>query len=404
MGREMMINIKISNLSCRILIMSLFAMLLIVPTILPVSATTNQQEAKWTFMVYLDADNNLDSFSLKNIEAMKSVGSTQDVNIIVLWDRYDDVANLYRVEANKLSIIQGFPLNDREVNMGDSATLSEFVQFTEDSFPASNYALVLWDHGDDCRGCCWDDHPEDCLTHQEIVNALSDIHLNILAFDACVEGMIEVAYEYSWLSAQVDYMVASEGYVPSMGYPYADILGALISNPDVSAYELSSNIVDAYVSYYETAKPASRLVELGVIDMSHIEQIVQQLGTLTDELEGLLQGDTKGNYHGMISKARAAGTMGWSEYGWEAYIDLPSFTQTLACCGFVQATILYESLMDAIYAKASWSMKSANGMGIFFPSSYASFKNKDILHGDDYLNMQFPKEGFWDFLLAYWGK
>ncbi|MFW9890290.1 MAG: hypothetical protein ACFFER_19080, partial [Candidatus Thorarchaeota archaeon] len=97
------------------------------------------------------------------------------------------------------------------------------------------------------------------------------------------------------------------------------------------------------------------------------------------------------------------GNMGWSEYGWEAYIDLPTFVNALADKGFSQASVLQNTLMHGIYSVASRAMESAKGMGIFFPNSYGSFKNNVYWHGDDYLAMQFPYEGFWDFLQTYWG-
>jgi len=287
--------------------------------------------------------------------------------------------------------------------MGDPATLRDFVKFTTKGFGASHYALILWDHGDDLRGCCWDDHPEDHLTHQEITGALSGFDLDILAFDACVEGMIEVVYEYVWSGTQIDYVVATEGYVPNWGYPYSELLQTLVTSPDMSAFELAKIMVDEYVAFYEDLRPASRLVELGVIDMSYVDLIVQQLGALTDDLEGLLLGDMGEYYHEIIAEARGAGNMGWSEYGWEAYIDLPTFAKTLAGYGLDQAAILYDTLVEAIYAKASRAMESAEGMGIFFPNSYGSFINNVAWHGDVYLELQFPNEGFWDFLQVYWG-
>ncbi|MEM1713249.1 MAG: hypothetical protein QXW36_01760 [Desulfurococcaceae archaeon] len=42
--------------------------------------------AKWTFMVYMVADNNLDPYAYLDFLEMESVGSTSDVNIIVLAD------------------------------------------------------------------------------------------------------------------------------------------------------------------------------------------------------------------------------------------------------------------------------------------------------------------------------
>lgn len=390
-----------SNSSFRIVPILIF--LLTISLVLPLSTDAARSKSKWTFMVYLDADNNLDYYGAQNIEAMKAVGSTNDVNIVVLWDKYDDVANLYHVELNELKIIPKFALNGEEVNMGDPNTLETFVRFTMCHFRSDNYALILWDHGDDLRGCCWDDHPEDHLSHQEITGALSGISIDILAFDACVEGMIEVAYEYAWSGTEINYLVATEGYVPYEGYPYTPVLTALTTNPGVDAYDFAKIMVDDYLVFYENLRPAARLVEMGVIDLTYMNLIVEQLSDLTGVLEPLLQGDERGCYHGMVSEARASGNMGWSEYGWEAYVDLPSFAKTLSNYGFEQATILYETLMDGIYARASRSMHSAEGMGIFFPNSYGSFTHNLVWHGDEYLALQFPHEGFWDFLQAYWG-
>jgi hypothetical protein len=363
--------------------------------------------AQWTFMVYMDADNNLDYYGYLNMDAMKQVGSSQDVNIIVLWDKYDDVANLYKV-SDEAEIVKGFTLNGMEVNMGDPYTLQTFVKYTMKHFRSSHYVLVLWDHGDDFRGCCWDDHPYDHLTHQEITQALSGIHLDILVYDACVEGMIEVAYEYVWdpKGPQIDYIVATEGYVPNWGYPYDTILSTLASNPDLDAFEFSKLMVDEYIAYYEALRPASRLVELASIDLTFIPTIVQQLGELTDKLEKLLKEDTSDFSHEQIAIARGEGNLGWSEYGWDAHIDLPTFVKTLSksLLDVPEATVLNETLTEAIYVKATEPMKSAEGLGIFFPNSYGSFQNNVFWHGDDYLVMQFPHEGWWDFLQAYWGK
>ncbi|MFX0174199.1 MAG: clostripain-related cysteine peptidase [Candidatus Hodarchaeota archaeon] len=384
---------------------------LIIPVFLAISlgwAKQRVSNAEWTFMVYMDADNNLDYFGYENIYLMETVGSTGDLNIIVLWDKYDDVANLYKIKAGESEIVQGFPLNGFETNMGDLDTLRTFVTYSMKHFRANNYVLVLWDHGDDFRGCCWDDHPYDHLSHQEIIHALSGCSLDILAFDACVEGMIEVAYEYIWAprGPKIDYIVATEGYVSGWGYPYNTILSALAEEPEINPFEYSKVIVDDYISYYQNLRPASKLVELASIDLTYMIPIVQQLGDLTDVLEGLLAMDDDDNdaYHEMIAEARGEGNLGWSEYGWEAYIDLPTFVKYLSLSeGIPEAATLYITLMDALYVKATEPMQSAEGLGIFFPNSFGSFQNNVFWHGDEYLAMQFPHEGWWDFLQIYWG-
>src|SRR5579859_6177540 len=50
------------------------------------SANTHQSgRARWTILVYMQAANNLQPYSLKNIAQMASVGSNSDVNIVVQW-------------------------------------------------------------------------------------------------------------------------------------------------------------------------------------------------------------------------------------------------------------------------------------------------------------------------------
>ena len=47
-------------------------------------------QAKWTFMVYMAGDNNLDGAALRDIAEMARAGSTKDVNILVQLDRIED--------------------------------------------------------------------------------------------------------------------------------------------------------------------------------------------------------------------------------------------------------------------------------------------------------------------------
>ena len=48
----------------------------------PINNTT-----EWTVMVYLDADNNLESAGIDDINEMEIVGSTTEVNVVVQVDR-----------------------------------------------------------------------------------------------------------------------------------------------------------------------------------------------------------------------------------------------------------------------------------------------------------------------------
>jgi hypothetical protein len=45
---------------------------------------------QWTFLVYLAGDNNLESFGQRDLQEMKTVGSTEDFNVVAQFDRMSD--------------------------------------------------------------------------------------------------------------------------------------------------------------------------------------------------------------------------------------------------------------------------------------------------------------------------
>ncbi len=46
-----------------------------------------KQPASWTFLVYLDGDNNLEDAAIDDLNEMEAVGFTTDANIVVHADR-----------------------------------------------------------------------------------------------------------------------------------------------------------------------------------------------------------------------------------------------------------------------------------------------------------------------------
>ena len=64
-------------------------------------------KAKWTFLVYMAGDNNLDGAALLDIAEMARAGSTKDVHVLVQLDRLED--NLMR----RFRITQGQRLQER---------------------------------------------------------------------------------------------------------------------------------------------------------------------------------------------------------------------------------------------------------------------------------------------------
>lgn len=358
--------------------------------------------AAWTFMVYMDADNNLDAYGPYSLGMMQEVGSTPNVNVVVLWDGLYMPAYMYKVVQGGTEEVKGFALNGEEANMGDPATLGAFVDFTLRKFPAEHYVLVLWDHGNDVSGICWDENPQDHLTHAEVVSALSDHHIDVLATDACLMAMVEVAYEYNHYGLDIDYLVGSENYVPVAGIPYDTILTGFNQNPAMTELEAVQMIVHDFAAFYEPRPHFSGgvMATMSAIDITKMDEVVADLAGFTQAL----MVDIEGN-HDLISRARGEGNLPWSEYGWDQYVDLPTFveyivetTDDLAVRSAGEAVLF--SLSEAIVALGNsepMNSAGAQGMGIWFPASY------HMMYGfADYRIMAFAGQGWLDFLRAYW--
>lgn len=85
-------------------------------------------------------------------------------------------------------------------NMGDPLTLSSFMNYCFDFFPADSYSLLLWDHGGGpVLGYGVDENYRDLLTLDELSEALADsvgahmTKLEWIGFDACLMSSLEVA-------------------------------------------------------------------------------------------------------------------------------------------------------------------------------------------------------------------
>ena len=214
-------------------------------------------------MVYLDADNNLDGAGIDDFNEMAKVGSTANMNVVVEMDRAEGEDNsnngwtdtkLFYVTKGLTPTPENALMDLGEKNMGDPDTLIDFVLWAVKNYPAKHYLLDLWDHGGGWQGVCWDDTDGgDFLTLPEIEYALQAIraklnrNIDIVLFDACAMGNLEVFYQ---LRNYVDIAVGSEASVPGDGCPYDKILSPLVENPAMTPEELARVIVDAYIHSY----------------------------------------------------------------------------------------------------------------------------------------------------------
>ena len=100
-------------------------------------------------------------------------------------------------------------------SMVDPDTLTDFIKYASDKFPADRNILVMWDHGGgSLTGYGYDEYvPGDHMTLDEISDALTaaGTTFDIIGFDACLMGTLETAMV---LEPHADYMIASEEVEP----------------------------------------------------------------------------------------------------------------------------------------------------------------------------------------------
>jgi len=249
--------------------------------------------AEWTFIVYMAADDDsLEEAAIGDFKEMASVGSNNNLNIVVQLDRpyrdshsHDNWTDCRRfLITNGLTTADGNEImNIGEVNMGDPDTLVSFVEWAASNYPAEKYALIISGHGKGWEGSCWDETSDnDNLNLSEMRSALGDISefigrpVDLIGFDACLMGTIEVAYE---VHDYASVLVASEQTEPLSGWPYDAILTQLTATTDINAAELATIIVDSYYLYH-----APTGYTMTVIDLTKIDAMVNGLSDLAQAL------------------------------------------------------------------------------------------------------------------------
>jgi hypothetical protein len=399
-------------------IMILLLMLFLVIPFFPYAESSEDNVKDWTVMVYLDADNNLDGAGIDDFNEMAKVGSTANVNVVVEMDRAegDDNSNNGWTDTKMFYITKGMTptpenaLEDLgEKNMGDPNTLIDFVLWAAENYPAKHYLLDLWDHGGGWQGVCWDDTNDgDALNMSELGNALKTIrestgrNIDIILFDACLMGCIEVNYQ---IKDYADIVIGSEAFVPGDGCPYDSILLSLTDKPFMTLDELATEIVDDYIESYSDGEPDpsdSESVTMSAFDMKKIDRLAESI----DELCMLLSenaGDPITNAEICRSRNNAQTfTAGFVPSPFpniaSSMIDVYDFVYELATKKFGidqpmkdKAKTVMENIENSRIAEAHGNgYPDAHGLTIYFPN--------DLTTGykENYDAIGFAKDKYWN--------
>jgi hypothetical protein len=391
---------------------------------LPMSVTASQADdaaapqgvKEWTFLVYLNGHNNLDSFGSLNINQMEQVGSTKDMNVVVQWASAStpSTKRLYIKKDNDTNTVTSPVVQDMgKVDMGDWRNVVEFVKWAQANYPAKHYFLDMWDHGSGWHAMTlqnnrsgmpgmfnpmdisWDDDSNNHITTQQLGQALAESakvlgqKVDLYASDACLMAMAEVANE---MSDSVSIFAGSEEVEPGAGWPYDAVLKRWAANPKASASDVAKILSEEYVKSYQGGENGNSKATFSAFDMS-------KLGALTDSISALgaklLKLDAAGRKK-VVDAALATQNFDYSDYG-----DLGDFLVQMDRDRTVDADtvgrVRNATNEFVIVNHVTTEYARAKGVAIWLPSNQDTFNS----YSDKYKAMQFDRATHWSDALKY---
>jgi len=320
-----------------------------------------QPTAQWTFMIYVCGDNDLESYwPDKNVPELTSVGSTADVHFVALVDlmTLQDGVQLVHIEKGSVTVVEDYP----ELDLGDPQVCIDFVNTVKSLYPSDKYVLDYWNHGNGWDYVCWDQGNDDWLDNPKLATIHNAVgYIDIVSFDACDMGQIDVYYEFA---GSVGYIVGSEESVPIDGYPYDTLAQDLVDNPTWSPERYATEMVTNYGEYYVGMKGYDWAM-LSAVDAGQIPALTTAFTDWTSEMTAAL-----GQHKRKISSAlRGAKKMAQTNY----YVDLGDYLVNLLEQRNLPASLVTASenvqtvLSNAVVAK--WNgkrMKGCHGLAFYW--------------------------------------
>ena len=358
-------------------------------------------KAKWTLMVYLAGDNNLTDECAYSLTEMKRVDTADRINVVAQFDPRGRNVRTHRYVINRGGSAEepraggagtnglvledivaglpegtvkfdpdadgshvdfahdaGAPLPSGEVNSGDPKTLFDFISWSIEKFPAEHYMLVLAGHGGGTEEdfLLKDESPRASLTipqlrrvFERVKNSELGVRIDVLGTDVCLMSMAEVCYE---LRGLVGYMVGSEGYSATAGWPYREILtrlndelikkekaktegkqGKRPEGENVCPLALAEIVADEYVNYYAPYVISGLSADQTVLDVDASAELARSVKELTallcEELRRAEEEKGKGRPSDFLDQIVLAHWEAQS-YNGERFADLHDFCDLLA--------------------------------------------------------------------------
>jgi hypothetical protein len=357
--------------------------------------------ASWTVMVYIGGDQeDIEESAWDSLDKMESVGSTDEVNIVVQLDPYQTCIGTYRYYVAGVEKGDGPPWYQTDIvedlgeqDMTDPNVLTEFIGWAQENYPAEHYLLILSGHGGGCiiaptkpaKGII-----TDCTTGSyeinipDLVDSLeANDHIDILGFEACLMQMLEVAYEIGGAQDPPDYIVGSEGLASiNATWSYNKFLEELTDNPEMYAKN-PGKLCKIIVKSYSDIQYKSLSVLHGYKDTNNIKEVIDSFAIALIHSQ----------YRSEIEEAKLDAKNYDSEY--RIYKDLYDFAKKIRNdvpdCE-IQAKRVIDLVKDLVYYRGYLGIFSlgSHGLSIYLPDTPENYRDSV------YEDLQFAIDTKWD--------
>ena len=270
------------------------------PTAVPQPTPTYDPAlAEWTLLIYLNADNNLEQAGILDLQEMVAAETNGRLHVLVQIDRAAgestadgdwQTTRRYKISGQQTELLADLG----ETNMGDPAVLADFLTWGLQTYPANRTALILWDHGAGWNGIAFDnnappfDQPDhltlpDLRTGIETALAATSLDkLDIIAFDACLMGQLDV---FQTLHPLADFAVGSQELTPGQGWDYSLLLSALATDPQIDGEQLAKLMVETFIQ--GLSSPSGQpppFASMTAVSLQHIPPLTTTLADLSQQL------------------------------------------------------------------------------------------------------------------------
>ena len=370
---------------------------------------------KLTLLIYMAADNDLESYAIQNLKAMEHA-AFDNMNVLVLLDRaqdYDETNDAWTdtrlFELVHDSTDSNFIISKRldcpilgissttqtELDMGNFNVLRNFITFAKNEYEAEKYCLIIWGHGTGwrysslpknqtaSRAVAIDDKSATYMSVSQMGRALKNQGLCVVGFDTCFAGVFENVYE---IKNHTAYTVASPGVSPSAGWDYRCLL------EDLSECSFTTKEIAQIMAQ-------SSAVNTSVFDNSKLYDVMEKFETFAEKLSGTINSAQERN--SILDDFQKIKSYSYRQYPCDLFIDIRAmadYYSSSSNTGLLQAS---KNLRNAIDRAASTSGSENPQLGIHLiplidSNVYSAFHSID--YKKDFNNTDqcmFIKESQW---------